>query len=154
MALIAGACSSGSSSGAATAGSIAISGAWARTSPMVAGAGAAYMVIKNTGSEADTLLGGSSPAAASVEVHETYLVEASPEASMGMGSGDSGTMMGMRRIDQLEIPAGGSVELKPGGYHIMMIDLAAPLNAGDKIEITLTFANAGDVTVTAEVKDM
>jgi periplasmic copper chaperone A len=176
VAVIAGACGSGSSagssagagSGAVSAGSIEISDAWARTSPMVSGAGAAYMVIKNTGSEADALLGGSSPAAKSVEVHETYLVEESPAASMGMGgmespeasmdggmgSGSSGGMMGMRRIESLEIPAGGSVELKPGGYHIMMIELTAPLKAGDKVEITLNFAKAGDVKVTADVKDM
>jgi copper(I)-binding protein len=172
--VIAGACGSGSSSasgssaGSVTAGSIEISDAWARTSPMVSGAGAAYMVIKNTGSEADALLGGSSPAAKSVEVHETYLVEESPAASMGMGdmespeasmdggmgSGSSGAMMGMRRIESLEIPAGGTVELKPGGYHIMMIELTAPLAAGEKIEITLNFAKAGDVKVTADVKDM
>jgi hypothetical protein len=169
VAVIAGACSSGSGSGSASSGSIEISGAWARTSPMVAGAGAAYMVIKNTGSEADTLVAASSPAAKTAEVHETYVVEASPEASMdggtggmespaasmggGMSSG-SGAMMGMRKIDSLEIPANGSVELKPGSYHIMLLELVAPLKAGDKIDITLTFEKAGDVKVTADVKDM
>jgi copper(I)-binding protein len=168
--VIAGACSSGSGSGSAGAGSagagtIEISGAWARTSPMVAGAGAAYMVIKNTGSEADVLVSASSPAAKTTEVHETYKVEESPAASMdggmaspaasmdgGMGSG--GAMMGMRRIESLEIPAGGTVELKPGSYHVMLIELVAPLKAGEKIDITLTFEKAGEIKVTAEVKDM
>jgi hypothetical protein len=160
--LIAGACTSGSSSspgtgstGSATSGPIEISGAWARTSPMIEGAGAAYMVIKNTGSEADMLVGASSPASKKAEVHETYVVEESPAASMGggMGSG-SGSMMGMRQIQSLEIPAGASVELKPGSYHIMLLELVAPLKAGDKIDITLTFEKAGDIKVTADVKDM
>jgi periplasmic copper chaperone A len=161
--VIAGACSSGSAGGS----KIEISDAWARTSPMVEGAGAAYMVIKNTGTEADKLVGASSPAAKTAQVHETYVVEASPEASMDggmggmkspaasmdMGSG-SGEMMGMRQIESLDIPAGGSVELKPGSYHIMLLELVAPLKAGDKIDITLKFEKAGDVKVTTEVKDM
>jgi copper(I)-binding protein len=159
--VIAGACSSGS--GSAGAGKIEISGSWARTSPMVEGAGAAYMTIKNTGGAADTLVGASSPAAKSTEVHETYVVEESPAASMGggmaspaasSGMGSGSPMMGMRKIDSLEIPAGGSVELKPGSYHLMLLELTAPLKAGEKIDITLTFKNAGEVKVTADVKDM
>jgi len=139
----------GCSAGGGTAG-ITVTDAWARTSPMVAAAGAAYMVIENTGTETDALLGASSPAAATVEVHETYKVEAeSPMASDGMGGG----MMGMRPISRLEVPAGGSVELKPGGYHVMLIDLTADLTAGSTIEITLRFENAGEVKVTAEVRE-
>ena len=76
----------------------------------------------------------------------------SPAASDG-AMGSSSPMMGMRKIDSLEIPAGGSVELKPGGYHIMLIDLTRELKAGDKFDITLKFANAGDVKVTAEVRE-
>jgi copper(I)-binding protein len=66
-----------------------------------------------------------------------------------MGEG----MMGMRPIARLEIPAGGSVELKPGGYHVMLIDLNQELKAGDKIEITLKFEKAGEIKVTAEVRE-
>ena len=62
-------------------------------------------------------------------------------------------MMGMRKIDSLEIPAGGTVELKPGGYHIMLIDLNRELVAGEKVDITLKFEKAGDVKVTAEVRE-
>jgi len=111
------------------------------------------------------LVGGSGPAAKTTEVHETYKVGGSPAAWMdggmaspaasadgGMGSG--GTMMGMRPIPRLDIPAGGSVEFKPGSYHIMLIELVAPLKAGDKIDITLMFEKAGEVKVAAEVKDM
>jgi hypothetical protein len=73
----------------------------------------------------------------------------SPAASDGMGGGT----MGMRPIDRLEIPAGGTVELKPGSYHIMLIGLNQELKPGDKIEITLTFEKAGEVKVTAEVRE-
>ncbi len=162
IALLLAACSGGGSGG------IKVSDPWARTSPMVSGAGAAYMVIENTGSEADALVGGSSPVAKAVEVHETVEMPAASEMPMasddGMGAmespmasddgmGTGSTMMGMQKIDRLEIPAGGSVELKPGSYHIMLIGLTQPLEAGQKIEITLTFEKAGDVKVTAEVRE-
>lgn len=149
------ACSSGSGS------TIKVSEPWARSSPLVAGAGAAYMKIENTGSAADALLGASSPAATTVEVHETVAMgTAAPTDGMGMGtpmpsaSGDAGGgMMGMVPVDRVEIPAGGSVELKPGSYHIMLIDLKEELKPGDSIEITLTFEKAGAITVTAEVRE-
>jgi hypothetical protein len=147
------------------AGDIKVSEPWARTSPMVAGAGAAYMVIENTGSAADFLLGGSSDVAKAVEVHETVAMESvAPMESAGMGGTESpmasdggmatgGSMMGMQKMDRLEIPAGGSVELKPGSYHIMLIDLTRELKAGEKIDLTLKFEKAGDVKVTAEVRE-
>jgi copper(I)-binding protein len=85
IALLVAACSSGS-------GGIKVSGPWARTSPMVAGAGAAYMVIENTASAADFLLGGSSDIAKAVEVHETVAIpegSVAPAASAGMGGMES-----------------------------------------------------------------
>jgi hypothetical protein len=147
------------------AGDVKVSEPWARTSPMVAGAGAAYMVIENPGSAADFLLGGSSDVAKAVEVHETVAMESvAPMESTGMGGMESpmasdggmatgGSMMGMQKMDRLEIPAGGSVELKPGSYHIMLIDLTRELKAGEKIDLTLNFEKAGDVKVTAEVRE-
>ena len=166
VASVAAGCSSGSSA------SIRITDPWARTSSMMASAGAAYMVIENSGSAADALVGAASPAAKTVEVHETYAMDTespmpsdgmgmespmpsdgmgmeSPMPSDGMGEG----MMGMRPIARLEIPAGGTVELMPGGYHIMLIDLNQELKVGDKIEVTLKFEKAGDVKVTAEVRE-
>jgi copper(I)-binding protein len=157
VACVAAGCSSGGG------GSITVTEPWARASSMMAAAGAAYMTIENAGSAADALVGAASPAAKTVEVHETVAMESeTPAASDGMGmespmpsaSGDmGGGVMGMRPIARLEIPAGGKVELKPGGYHIMLIDLNQELKAGDKIEITLTFEKAGDVKVTAEVRE-
>jgi periplasmic copper chaperone A len=149
------------------AGGIRVSEPWARTSPMVAGAGAAYMVIENKASAADFLLGGSSDVAKAVEVHETVAIpegSAAPMESTGTGGmespaaspggmGTGGSMMGMQKMDRLEIPAGGSVELKPGSYHIMLIGLTRELKAGEKIDITLKFEKAGDVKVTAEVRE-
>ena len=62
-------------------------------------------------------------------------------------------MMGMQPIARLEIPAGGSVELKPGSYHIMLIGLKQDLKVGDSIEITLKFEKAGEIKVTAAVRE-
>lgn len=158
VALLVAACSGSASKG------ITINQPWARNAPKTAGAGAAYMVIQNSGSAADALVGGSSDIAKAVEVHETYEVTSEvPVASTGMGGAESpmasaggmgsgSPMMGMRKIDSLEIPAGGSVELKPGGYHLMLIDLTRELKAGDKVDITLKFEKAGDVKVSAEVR--
>jgi periplasmic copper chaperone A len=154
VASLAAGCSSGS-------GSIKVTEPWARASSAMAAAGAAYMKIENTGSAVDALIGAASPAARTVEVHETVAMESAvPSDGMGMespmpsASGDmGGGMMGMQPIARLEIPAGGTVELKPGSYHIMLIDLNRELKAGDTIEISLTFEKAGTVKVTAEVRE-
>lgn len=147
-------------SGSGADGGITVADAWARPSPMVAGAGAAYMKITNSGSEADALLGAASDVAMTVEVHETVALE-EPAATDGMGGmetpaatdGMGGGMMGMRPVERVEIPAGGSVELKPGGYHVMLIGLKRELKVGETIEITLTFEKAGEVKVSAEVRE-
>ena len=76
----------------------------------------------------------------------SFLDESCYAASAGGGG-----MMGMQPVARLEIPAGGTVELKPGGYHIMLMGLARPLKEGDEIELTLSFAKAGDVKVKAKV---
>jgi copper(I)-binding protein len=134
---------------------ITVTDAWVRSSSMMAAAGGAYMVISNAGGEADALVGASSTAAATVEIHETYMMPM-PTPSGGMGHGSpmpTGGMMGMRPIPRLEIPAGGTVELKPGSYHVMLIGLTADLVPGTEIEITLRFEKAGEVRVTAQVRE-
>ena len=91
---------------------------------MVAGAGAAYMVIENPASAADFLVGGSSDVAKAVEVHETVAIESvAPMESTGMGMesptasdggmAPGGSMMGMQKMDRLEIPAGGASSSSP-----------------------------------------
>jgi copper(I)-binding protein len=144
---------------------VKVTDAWARNSPMAASAGAAYMVIENIGATADALIGASSTVAKSTEVHETVQMPAeSAAASGGMSTGgmespaassgmSTGGMLGMQPVDRVEIPAGGTLELKPGSYHIMLIGLNQELNAGDKIEITLKLEKAGEVKVTVEVRE-
>jgi copper(I)-binding protein len=156
---------------------IAVSGAWARTSPMSVTVGAVYMDI--TASSDDELVGASVDAsiAATVEIHETVAAEmeagGSPmpgeegeDSSEDMMDGDmsggmtedtmaggmSGEMM-MRPVSSVALPAGETVMLMPGGYHIMLLDLVAPLEVGQTFDVTLTFANAGTKVVTVEVRD-
>jgi len=69
-----------------------------------------------------------------------------------MPAGGHGTMA-MRQVEGIDIPAGGEVMLEPGGFHIMLFDLAGPLTVGDTVPVTLTFEQAGEVKVDAEVRD-
>lgn len=147
------------------AGELEITGAWARTSPAVATAGAAYLEIANGTDVDDVLLEASVDAtvAARVELHETSAAPADGamgDSAMGGGAmGDATTtsmgapMMEMRPVEEIPVPAGETVVLEPGGFHIMLLDLAAPLEVGQTVELTLTFAEAGGVTVDAEVRD-
>ena len=140
---------------------VAVDGAWARTSPAVATAGAVYAEI--TGGDADDTLVGVSVdpgVAARAEIHETVAAEGAMggESEGAMGEETTTTMAGtgmmeMVPIDELPIPAGETVVLEPGGYHVMLLELAAPLEVGTTVEVTFTFASAGDVVVEAEVRD-
>ncbi len=145
VALVVATLAAGCSSGGA---SIVVADPWARASSAMASAGAAYMKIENTGSAADALVGASSPAATTVEVHETVAM-----GSPAPGASGDGGMMGMQPVARLEIPAGGSVELKPGSYHVMLIGLKQDLVPGGTIEITLKFEKVGEIKVTVPVKE-
>ncbi len=70
-----------------------------------------------------------------------------------MGGDMAGGVMQMREVDSIVIPAGETVSLEPGGLHIMLLDLQTELEPGDTIEVTLVFAEAGEMTVTAEVRE-
>ena len=140
---------------AAPAAEVVIEGQWARTSPMDAATGAAYLTV--TSPVDDKLVGAMVDASVAMmtEIHETVMVEAA-DTSMAMGS--ETTMAGtgemtMRPVEFIELPAGTAVELKPGGYHIMMMKLAKPLVLGETISLTLTFENAGEVVVDVPVLD-
>lgn len=121
------------------AGEIVVEGAWARTSPMSAETGAAYFTI--TSPVDDELVSASvDPSVAGmVEIHETT-------------ENDAGEME-MSPITALPLPAGEAVALAPGGYHIMMMKLAAPLELGSTISIELTMKSGATVTVDAEVRE-
>lgn len=139
---------------AVTVGDLRISGAWARTSPMKATAGAVYLEIKNTGDADDALVSASvdPSVAAKVELHETKMAGGMGDGNMPTTTGDP-MMMEMVPVDRIEVAAGETVSLKPGGLHIMLLDLAKPLEMGSKITVSLTFEQAGKVDVTAEVRD-
>ncbi len=96
----------------------------------------AFMLIKNTGSQADMLLSASSEAAADVQIHETSMQDG---------------VMSMAEVPGIDIPAAGTAELQPGGYHIMLIGLKQELKVGDAVMITLVFKNAGEITVQVPV---
>ena len=125
---------------------VTVAGQWARTSPAMATMGAAYMTL--TASSDDSLIGVSVPAeiAGRAEIHEMVPAE-SADGSMDMGA------MVMQQIMSLDLPAGETVELKPGGYHVMLIDLPAPLEIGQTFDVTLDFETAPDQVVTVEVRD-
>ena len=121
-----------------TAGGITVSDAWARPSPMMERAGAAYMVLQNNGATEDKLLSVESDVAKTIELHETK---------------EMNGMMQMSPVPNIPVPANGKTELKPGGLHVMLIGLTRELKAGDKVQLTLNFEKAGKVPVTAEVKE-
>jgi copper(I)-binding protein len=119
--------------------------AWARRAPMLegkaaeggSGNGAVYVTLDNTGRAADALVGAATDAARVVEVHETVV-----ESGMAM----------MHPVAKVDLPAGKTVELKPGGYHLMLVDLRRALKPGDVVDVMLSFREAGNVPVTAKVR--
>lgn len=128
-------CSIGSTGGPASGG-IVISNAWARPSAG-SDASAAYFSIRND-SGTDDVLTGVSTSIATAEMHQTM-------------AGASG-MMGMQPVATVPVAKGATVEFKPGGYHVMLMRPTAPLEAGATVELTLTFQQAGSITVTAQVR--
>ena len=132
---LAGCTTGGGASG--SGGSISASDAWAR--PAAAGAETAvYLTIANTGSSADALISATSPGASSVEMHQT--------------STDMNGMTGMSPVARIDVPAGQTVSLAPGGMHLMVTGLTSGLEVGGSIDVALVFEHAGTVQVTAEVR--
>jgi copper(I)-binding protein len=125
---------------AASSPEITVENAWGRPSPKVATAGAFYMVLKNSGGEADKLVSASSDSCRVVELHESY------------DKGDG--VMGMRPVEGgfIEIPAKGQAELKMGGLHIMCIDKLDDFQEGAVLGVTLSFEKSGEKTVEVEIR--
>jgi uncharacterized protein YcnI len=129
-----------SSAQSATAGPLKIEQAWSRATPPGAKVGGGYLKVTNTGSQPDRLVGGSLPQASRVEMHSMSL---------------DGTVMRMAPIEGgLEIKPGETVEFKPGGYHLMFMDLKEPLTAGQTLKGTLVFEKAGAVAVEYPVRPL
>ncbi len=127
--------------GPATGGpDIQVEDAWTRPSPLAGGNGAIYMQLNNRGGSADRLLGASTAAARVAEFHQVTM---------------EGDVMHMHPVEggTIEVPAGESVALEPGGLHIMMIDLNLLLEAGNTITLVLEFEQSGTQAVTVAVRD-
>jgi periplasmic copper chaperone A len=97
-----------------------------------------FMKIENKG-VADQLISASSPVAGEVQLHEMAM---------------DGNVMKMRQVKDIPVPAGGAVELKPGGLHLMFMNIKAPLTAGETVPVKLKFAKAGEVEVKMPVNAM
>ena len=131
LALVAGACGGDDAT-------LDVTEAWSRAA--VGPNGVVYLTIE--GGDADTALNGvsvSSDVAAAAEIHQTVMR-------------DDGTMA-MTGIPHVEIPAGSTVMMVPGGMHVMLMELAEPLELGDTLDVTLTFDNGTELITTAEVRD-
>jgi copper(I)-binding protein len=118
-------------------GDITVTAPWSRATPGGAKVGGGYLTIQNKGAAADRLIGASTDAASTVEVHE-----------MTMNNG----VMTMRPVEGgLVVPPGQTVALSPGGYHLMLMGLKGPLSQGRSVTVTLEFEHAGKISVDFEV---
>jgi copper(I)-binding protein len=115
---------------------IEIENAWTRATPPGAKTAAGYMTIRNQSSSPDHLMSAASPLAARVEMH------------VHLHDGD---VMRMRQVKGYDIPANGSLELKPGGAHLMLVDIKRGFKEGEKIPVTLRFERAGERKVVFNV---
>jgi copper(I)-binding protein len=114
-------------------GSIEVRHPWSRATPATAPSAGGFLTVVNKGDAADRLVAVQSPASDQVQIHEMKM---------------DGTIMRMRELDNgVALPAGQTVELKPGGYHVMFIGLKAPFAKGQKVPATLVFEKAGKVEV-------
>jgi copper(I)-binding protein len=114
---------------------VTVSDAWIRGTVAGQKVTGAFMQLKSTSDAA--LVAVASPSAKFVEIH---------------AMNKEGDMMKMKAIDRLPLPAGKSVDLSPGGYHMMLFDLKGPLKAGDVVPLTLTFEDSAGKKSTVEVK--
>jgi copper(I)-binding protein len=115
-----------------SAGSLEIVNPWARATPKGATVGGGFLTITNKGTEPDRLIGGSAAPVSRFEMHTTVTED-------GVAK--------MRQVDGLEIKPGETVELKPGGMHLMLMGLKQPLQQGQTVKGTLVFEKAGTVAI-------
>jgi copper(I)-binding protein len=118
-------------------GEVEVTDAWVREAPPSARMLAAFMVIRNTGDQEAVLTGVDSPDFNHVMLHQSIMVDG---------------VARMQHQDTIRIPAGGSVSLEPGSFHLMMPAPEARLKAGDQVEFLLHFADETCVRITADVK--
>ena len=116
---------------------VKVENAWVREAPPTARMMAAYMTLKNTGEQETVLVEVGSTAFRHVMLHKSEVIDG---------------VARMMHLDELIIPAQGSVELKPGSYHLMMPAPDTRLSAGDSVDFILTFADGNSITVRADVQ--
>lgn len=121
----------------AWAADVTVSDGWARASAGMARAGAAFMAITNAGSGDDRVIGASALVSQTAELH-THIKE--------------GDIMKMRQVEDIPLPAGQTVMLQPGGLHVMLMNLAQPLEEGQTFTVTLTLEKAGTIDVPVTVR--
>lgn len=121
-----------------SSGAITVSDPWGRATPTGAEVGAAYMTIANSGATPIRLIGGASDSASAVEVHTMSI--------------ENGVMQMRPLTNGLEVPAHGSVTLKPGGDHLMLVGLKRQLKEGEEVSVTLDFDQGVVVPIKVAVK--
>ena len=117
--------------------SIVVRDAWIRESGPSQMATGAFLVIENHSGIATTLVSAKTTGAGIAELHRMELKD---------------DKMSMKKVEEIQVPAGGTVELKPGGFHIMLFDLKQPFAPGTRASLTLKFSNGVEETVNAEVR--
>jgi copper(I)-binding protein len=134
-------------------GSGPVTDAWTRPTPSGATTAAVYLAIDSD--EDDVLTGASvnSAVAGGAELHTTQFL-GDPDATvpaddLATGSGD----VVMHAVEEIEVPGGERVQLDPGSQHVMLVDLAFPLDNGERFDLTLQFAEAGEQVVRVDVQD-
>lgn len=119
-------------------GDLMVEGPWARATAQGSRVGGAFLTVRNTAHHGDRLISAESEIAARVQLHMTLMEDG---------------VMRMRHVeDGIEVPADGMAELMPGGFHIMMMGLKAPLQEGSSFPVTLTFERAGSITIDVPVR--
>ena len=124
---------------AANAGDVTVENPYVRAVPPGQKVSAAFMTLHNAGTEPRALVAAAGDASEVVELH-THIHEDG--------------MMKMRQVAKIEIPGGGSTELKPGGYHVMLINLKRQLEPGDTVSLELRFDDGSTLAVQAPVKEI
>jgi copper(I)-binding protein len=132
---LAAACDDDSDGEAEPAGEVQVTEVFARAA---LDSGGVYMIIENGSDEADALVAANAEIAGKTEIHQTIT---------------EGAETRMEPIDRIDVPAGGTVELAPGGLHIMLMELDTAIEPGDEFALKLTFEKAGEMIVTATGRD-
>ena len=145
-----------------------VDGAWARTSPMNAEAGAIYFTISSDDAVVITGASVGDDVAGRVEIHETVMADMSDDMDdMGDDMSDDmddmseddheghdmGGAMMMQQVPSVAVAAGEDVSFEPGGLHVMLLELPDPLELGETFELTLALENGDSITVDVEVRD-